>query len=114
MNYHSRLDKLFSKGEMWNHRTLRTIFDPFAAEWSNTTIDKKLEILEKMIDSGYSLIDWIREYNEFYAVDLNKLHVPLSVPDALEIFYNRGNDKIKSEILLLPDDIIIEIKERLT
>jgi len=114
MNYHSRLDKLFSNGEMWNHRTLRTIFDPFAAEWSRTTIEEKLKILEKMIDSGYPLVNWIIEFNEFYAIDLNKPHVPLSVPDALEVFYNRGNDKIKTEILMLPDDIILEIKDRLT
>ncbi len=35
----------------------------------------------------------------------------MSIPDALEIFYNRGDDKIKAEILQLPNKYNDEIKE---
>ena len=46
MNYQQQLDKIFGKGSLWKHRTLRTVFDPFSSEYDNTTIDKKLEILK--------------------------------------------------------------------
>lgn len=112
MHYCYRLDELFANGRMWNHRTLRTLFDSYAAEWSNTTIDEKLTILEKMLDSGYTLENWIEEYKEFYAKDLNKPHVTLCIPDALEMLYNRGNEKIKAEILKLSDDYTFEITNK--
>lgn len=112
IHYCYRLDELFANGSMWNHRTLRTLFDPYASEWNNTTIEEKLAILERMLDSGYLLENWIKEYEEFYTIDLKKPHVTISIPDALEILHNRGNDKIKTEILKLSDNYIYEIKDK--
>lgn len=112
LHYHFRLDKMFANGAMWNHRTLRTLFDPYASEWGNTAIDEKLFILEKILETDDPLYSWIKEYEEFYMKDLNKPHVVVSIPDAIEILYNRGTENIRNEILKLPDDYIYEIKDK--
>lgn len=60
--YETRLDKIFTKGALWKHRTFRTILDPFSGEWNQTDFDKKLEILEKVVASGEKLSVLIRDY----------------------------------------------------
>lgn len=82
MNYSYRVDKIFNR--FYQHRTLRTIFDTDASEWGNTTIEKKVEILEKILSSGYPLDKWIKEYIDFY-ITLKKEYVKDSVSKALEI-----------------------------
>lgn len=39
-------------GSMYRHRTLSTLFDSGSSEWKETTIDKKLEILKKLLASN--------------------------------------------------------------
>ena len=82
MNYCYRVDKLFRP--MYAHRTLRTIFDPDASEWDNTSIEKKVEILEVILQSGYPLSCWINDYLGYYKA-LKKSYVESSLPRALEI-----------------------------
>lgn len=41
MHYQEKLDKIFGKGSLWKHRTLRTLFDPNSSEYNQTTMDKK-------------------------------------------------------------------------
>ena len=43
-HYQEIVDEIF--GSLYRHRTLRTLFDPNSSEWSDTTIEKKLEILK--------------------------------------------------------------------
>ncbi|MFX8778222.1 hypothetical protein ABTM50_20380, partial [Acinetobacter baumannii] len=64
--YEARLDRIFSKGTMWQHRTLRTVLDPYSSEWNETNFKKKLEILRKVIDAGEDLEGLIMEYKQRY------------------------------------------------
>ncbi len=64
--YERRLDKIFGKGSMWTHRTFRTVLDPFSSEWNKTGYDKKLEILEKIIDAEEDLEMLISDYKDRY------------------------------------------------
>jgi hypothetical protein len=64
--YEARLDKIFTKGALWNHRTFRTIFDPFSSEWNDTNYDKKIQILEKVVASGEDLHELIIDYKQRY------------------------------------------------
>lgn len=80
--YEARLDKVFGRGSMWKHRTFRTIFDPFSSEWNMTDYNKKIEILEKVIESGENLEDLISDYKERYD-EQNRKDISLSVESAL-------------------------------
>lgn len=64
--YEARLDKIFSKGSMWQHRTLRTVFDLYSTEYHETDMNKKLEILQRIVEAGESLNGIIDEYKERY------------------------------------------------
>ena len=48
-HYQEIVDEIF--GSQYKHRTLRTIFDPNSSEWNDTTIEKKLKILKKILES---------------------------------------------------------------
>ena len=67
MHLHERMDKLFSNGSTWNHRTLRTLFDVGSYEWSKTTMDEKHLILDKIVESGESITSVYLEYVDFYS-----------------------------------------------
>jgi hypothetical protein len=71
-NYSERIDEIF-KTNLYRHRTLRTIFDPFASEWDDTTMDKKVEILKKITAAGEDLEDIMLEYQLYYK-EINKPH----------------------------------------
>ena len=47
-HYQEIVDEIF--GSLYKHRTLRTLFDPNSSEWNETTIEKKLEILKKILE----------------------------------------------------------------
>lgn len=64
--YEARLDRIFGKASIWQHRTLRTVFDPYSAEWAETDYGRKIEILEKVIASGENLEMLILEYKVRY------------------------------------------------
>ena len=80
--YEARLDRIFGKGSMWKHRTLRTIFDPYSSEWSETNFEKKVEILEKAIAAGEDLEVLISDYKDRY-LEQNRKDIANSVEDAL-------------------------------
>lgn len=82
MHYQQKIDKIFAKGDLWKHRTLRTLFDPFSSEYDQTTMDKKVEILKTILDNNISLTDLIQEYKEFYFEE-NKRNVVDAVEDGL-------------------------------
>lgn len=84
-HYQQIVDELF--GNLYKHRTLRTLFDPNSSEWEHTTIEKKLEILKKILDSGQITFQQIiKEYKYFYSTELaNKAHVLKSLDEGLMI-----------------------------
>lgn len=80
MHYQQKIDKIFAKGNLWKHRTLRTLFDPYSSEYEQTTIEKKLEILKTIRENKIDLNEIIEEYKMFYTEE-NKIHV-VDVADA--------------------------------
>jgi len=68
---------------MYSHRTLRTCLDPASHEWTETDMQKKIDILKKVIAKGNDLQDIILEYKYFYKDDMNKAHVSEHVEDGL-------------------------------
>ena len=78
------MDKIFAEGRLWKHRTLRTIFDPPSTEWSYTSIEKKIEILKKISESGEKLSVLIRLYRERY-IEQNRYDIANEVGNALAI-----------------------------
>jgi len=84
MHYQQKLDKIFGKGSLWKHRTLRTLFDPNSSEYNQTTMDKKLEILNTIRESKIDLNELLDEYKEFYTEE-NKILVVDVADEGLEI-----------------------------
>lgn len=84
--YERRLDKLFGKGTIWRHRTFRTVLDPYSTEWTLTSIEKKLNYLELLINSGEDLAQFINEYEIRY-LEQNRSDIAGSVKDALIILF---------------------------
>ncbi|WP_332025485.1 hypothetical protein [Kaistella sp.] len=85
MYYQEIADKVL--GQYSPHRTLRTVFDYLSDEWTRTTIDKKLEILEQMLDTGEITLGFIlNEYRHYYTEELsNKAYVVDAIEDSFEI-----------------------------
>ena len=79
----ARIDRIF-KCSIYNHRTLRTIFDRWSSEWNQTTIDKKFEILTRILGAGEDLETLIGEYKERY-LEQNRVDIARSVEEALII-----------------------------
>jgi hypothetical protein len=80
--YEARLDKIFSKGALWKHRTFRTILDPYSSEWNHTTMEKKIEILERVVSSGENLVVLVADYKGRYN-EQNRHDISNRVEEAL-------------------------------
>ena len=85
MDYEEILD--VALGAHSPHRSLRTIFDPSSNEWNRTTIDKKLDMLQRILNTKeISLSVLLYVYRNYYTEELsNKAYVVDAIPDALEI-----------------------------
>jgi hypothetical protein len=92
-SYMEEMDKLFAPpGTNWEHRTLRTIFDPISSEWGDTTKDEKMVILDKIIKNNSDLWTLGCQYQDYYnsignkevAGDINMGYAAL-----LELFFNK-------------------------
>ncbi len=88
MHYQQKLDKIFGKGSLWKHRTLRTLFDPNSSEYNQTTMDKKLEILNIIKENNIDLNELLDKYKEFYTEE-NKIHVVDVADEGLEILLKK-------------------------
>lgn len=87
LHYHYRADALFGKNGPWNHRTLRTFFDPFSSEWRETTRERKLEVLEKLVASDYPLADWLADYENYYRHEsVGRAYVIKEIDSALQYY----------------------------
>lgn len=83
MHYQQKIDKIFGNGSLWKHRTLRTLFDPNSSEYNQTTMEKKLEILQTIKDNNIDLSELLNDYKEFYTEE-NKIHVVDVADEGLE------------------------------
>ncbi|MEO7045480.1 MAG: hypothetical protein ABI091_09270 [Ferruginibacter sp.] len=93
MNYQEKMDKIFGKGSLWKHRTLRTLFDPYSSEYDLTEMGKKVEILQVIVDNKITLIKLIQEYKNFYFSE-NKKNVVDAVEDGLTNLLEKTLTKI--------------------
>ena len=82
INYEAILDKIFAEGDLWQHRTFRTVLDPFSNEYGETTFEKKIEILEKVVKSGEDLNFLINDYKKCY-IEQNRMDIAARVEMAL-------------------------------
>lgn len=89
-DYQSLIDELF--GANYKHRTLRTVFDPYSTEWTETNVEEKILILKKILDSKrITLRELILSYKLYYSEELaNKKHVAESVEDSLIILLTKS------------------------
>lgn len=67
-----------------NHASLRTVFDCDANEWHNTTLEKKIQLLGKLLESGHDLDYWLTDYVAHYK-KLKRSDVISSIPKSLNI-----------------------------
>ena len=74
-------------GSNFKHKTLRTIFDYRSQEWTETSLEEKLQILKSLLDhNGVTLETLIIGYKHYYSSELsNKSHVIKSLEKSLEI-----------------------------
>lgn len=82
-HYHERMDDIFANGAPWQHRTLRTLFDPASAEWNMTTMEEKVTFLRKLQGAGEKLSRIRIEYQRFYTQDMNRSDIASDFEDGL-------------------------------
>ena len=84
-DYQSLMDEIF--GANYKHRTLRTVFDPYSNEWSETNVDEKKSILKKILESKkITLNELIRSYKLYYLYEPTYIkNIAESVEDSLVI-----------------------------
>lgn len=92
MHYQEKVDQIFARGSLWSQRTLRTLFDPNSSEYLQTSMNQKLQILNKIRKSGIDLVELIAEYKEFY-LEENKPHVAKAADDGLKILLHHEQEK---------------------
>lgn len=81
LDYEFRIDKIFGI-ELYKHRTLRTLFDPYSTEWGKTTMDEKLKILKRIVDGGEELNILIEDYKDRY-IEQNQNHIVKVAEEAI-------------------------------
>jgi len=102
LHYHYRADALFGKNGPWNHRTLRTFFDPASSEWHETTRERKLEVLEKIVASDYPLTNWLIDYRHYYLYEsVGRAYVVQEIDSALAFYAVHAQGLLAAEIALL-------------
>jgi hypothetical protein len=67
---------------LYQHRTLRTCLDPGSHEWSETTMNEKIEILENVLKAGIDLRRVLWQYKSLY-YKMNKPYVVNSLEEGL-------------------------------
>jgi len=82
MHYQEKLDNIFANGSLWEHRTFRTVFDPYSNEYNNTSMEQKVKYLRKCNEKGLTLDELILGYKAFY-IEENKPYVINSLEDGL-------------------------------
>ncbi|MBK8674524.1 MAG: hypothetical protein IPN93_16540 [Bacteroidetes bacterium] len=90
LHYQKYLDKLFCNGNLWKHRTFRTVLDCGSTEWNQTSIEKKIEFIQKITEQDnlfHSFGAIVSEYRIYY-LEGKKQHVINNLEETLEILYN--------------------------
>lgn len=97
LHYQQYLDKLFCKGNLWKHRTFRTVLDCGSTEWNQTSIEKKIEFIKKIEDdlfSEYNFNTIVNEYRIYY-LEQKKQAVVDNLKETLDLLFNYTIEKDK-------------------
>jgi hypothetical protein len=98
LHYSERVDKIMGFS-LYRHRTLRTLFDCHSSEWDHTSMDKKLMLLELLMDNDYPMQNWISDYKDFFTLDLiGKGYVVDALPRSLVIMYKSASSDLRFKI----------------
>lgn len=112
--YHDIMDKVLGRNHQ--HRSLRTIFDPYSHEWGETNMDQKVRILQKIVDSGkISLSSLLLQIKIYYTTELaNKRYAIDSIDEAFaEILeYMLSKQTVKTEKPIVKSEKPVEITEK--
>lgn len=94
IDYEARMDNIFTQGDLWNHRTLRAVFDPGSSEWDATIMKRKIEILKKIVESGEKLDRLIIDYKQRY-IEQDRQDIARRVHEAVILLlgYNLKEEK---------------------
>jgi len=84
MEYEEQLDKIFANGRLWKHRTFRTVLDPLSHEYSQTTMDQKINFLKTLINSNIKLRRFIEDY-KFRYIEIDRRDIAVETEKALII-----------------------------
>mgnify|MGYP001593168561 CR=1 FL=1 len=68
--------------ELMGHCSLRTCFDPWSHEWTETDMETKIDILKKVLIKGKDLNKVLFEYRTMYN-KMGKTHVSNDLEDGL-------------------------------
>lgn len=73
-HYQKLVDEIFAKGDLWKHRTLRTVFDSNSTEYSKTSPEQKAKIMSKILTADFPFEILVDQYKQFYR-ELGKPYV---------------------------------------
>ena len=82
MEYEKILDETFAKGRLWKHRTFRTVLDPLSHEYSNTTMEQKVQFIEELVKNNVNLRRFINNYKSSY-IEQNRRDIAIETEKAL-------------------------------
>lgn len=99
MDYINRLSEIFDGKGPTN---LRTIFDCDSNQWHDTTMEKKVFFLARMIESGYPLEKWIEDYKKQFAS--THPHILKSIEKSIELI----EGKMENEMVIKQINIYLE------
>ena len=88
-NYCQILDDIFSNGNLWKHRSFRTVLDCGSHEWTLTTLEQKFDYIKRIEDdceADYSFQSIAEEYRIHY-LEEKKQHVINNLKETLDILY---------------------------
>jgi len=80
-NYSKLVDKALGNSYS-KHRTLRSCLDPGSQEWSETSMEDRVEVLKKVIRAGNNLQKIFFDYKVTYK-EMNKPHVVENLEEGL-------------------------------
>lgn len=89
MDYKDRLSLDFGIGN--TPTSLGSIFDCLSSQWDRTSLSAKIKVLKPMLDSGYTLKDWVSDYTSQYMTTHS--HVIGAIHESIKNIYNYSQDQ---------------------
>lgn len=82
------------------YTSLRTCLDPESEEWNQTTMQKKIDMLKKIIAKGHSLQELIIDYRAFYIEKKNIEVAQRTIDGLMELLNHFLKDKLNYQVIV--------------